>query len=314
MDDAMRLPRAERERALGVLLGPGYGPVSYNSETGLIARPTLPTREDRKAAVAVLRSSQAHVCLFNNRKRVAIFWATPEIARRYIQIRNSLINFSVRAGELIGQEAVEVSFNWNYSHASPLSSGGQEELIPHFSEKMHAFWVTADSLISFTGSSSIREAFGIENSERLDLQWQPVRMLNRQLDSIYAQIISFGVFQNPEPWVAPRPPPYLANERMRTAEEQLSCAQRWIDYDRLITQLRNAITPNDWKGSGRLDTILNADGLAFTRAGYPTYRTPTLTWKQIRSVLPKRKKKAQITSDHNPDAKRKLVIVQRKEE
>lgn len=313
MDDAMLLPLEERQRAQDTLDGLEDRIMGYD---GVAAEgPTPELLNQKREAEKELKRSQAYVALFSNKQKVAFFWNTEEIARRYIQIRNSLIAFSARSREMVGQEAIEVHFNRSYSHSSPFGPEGQRELFSRFENKVHSFWASQGTLEDISGDLSIRNMFGLRADSCPHLRWYPIDMADFELEDVYSTLNLAGALLNPEPFTVPRAVyPFPPNAVVSQAERLLRATEH-REYERQVRAMRNAVQTRDFKGYGLLDVILNADGLVFHRANYPKAKTPILTWKQIRSVIPKGKKRKTPTAiAHNPDAKRKLVIVQRKEE
>lgn len=265
-----------------------------------------------------LQESQCYICLFANRKRVAFFWLTPVIARRYLSVRDSLLQLTGRTGELVGQEIAEVTMAPSYSHSSPLRPGGQIELIPRFRDKVHAFWVKADLEFHFGGSTP-KYAFHLAEDTRMDLHWYPIPMTDGSLlDELYRDLQLEDCLVNVEPYemppvVAPFPP----NARV-TGGERVRRQQQYQEYVRAAMAINApGVVRNPAEANvigGPMEVTLTTTGLACNRMDYPQYKTPILTWKQIRKAIPKDQRKPQQQPGQPFIAKRRRVLVQRKEE
>lgn len=278
MDEAMLLPLAERELAF--------------RQSG--------------NRLKVLRSSQCYISYFSNRQRVAFFWLTSQIARRYIAFRDTLLRQSQQGAASLGCEITEVSLTPSYSHSSPLDPQGQRVLIEQFNRKVHAFWIDTGELEAFV-ANHVKAAFDIMPLDaRLDLQWHKVNMDDATIDEVYTN--AADAFVNVEPHTFPVAPPYAHPHRPFTPAEQ----DRWNNASNLyrlqLRQLQTSVRNCSGETCGLLEITLGADGLVCSRSDYPKAKTPTLTWKQIRKVIRKPR------NDSTDTGKRRVVLVQKKGE
>lgn len=299
MDENMLLPVAVREEAFMMEANLPDVVISMQ-ESGNF--PGMNEEQLTQRAIrdinSTLRESQCYLSVFSNRRKAAFFWLTPAIAQRYLSLRDALTQ--------------------SYSHSSPLRIGGQVELIPQYNEKVHAYWCRVEDIEARFANRSLKQAFALDIESRLDLHWYPVPMDDSiALDAVYHSLRQDELFVNVEPFeVAEAVVPFPPNAKVTADERQIRHQQYllYMNQQMVLSTSSTVRNPPHSVMGGIMEVTMTAGGLLCNRLDYPKAKTPILTWKQIRKVIPKAQRRQQRQPGQPLAVKRRRVVIQRKEE